>query len=335
MLDKFINGLGKKALSGYLINYNEALRLADAKDDLLDDLMYAANRIRKHFKGNQIDFCSIINAKSGHCSEDCKFCAQSAHNNTSIKEHPLLNEEQLLAEAKKADKQGAFRYGIVTSGRGIKSEAEISAICSALDKIGRRTGINRCASLGALNPDIFTRLKKSGLRRYHHNLETSEDFFSKICSTHTYKERLNTAYMVKNAGLELCCGGIFGLGEQMKYRLDLAFTLRRLSVDSVPLNFLVPVKGTPLQDQPVLSAREILKIIALFRFILPDKDIKVCGGREVNLRDLQALIYYAGANGALLGNYLTVAGKSVKEDKQMIADLGLVIKKRHPREKAL
>ncbi len=196
-------------------------------------------------------------------------------------------------------------------------------ICAALGRIAEQTSISRCASLGNLTPDMIRQLKEAGLTRYHHNLETSENFFPHVCSTHSYQERLDTVRLIKRAGLELCCGGIFGLGEDMGDRLELAFTLRELGADSVPLNFLTPISGTPLEAQLPLIPREILKIIALYRFILPDKDIKVCGGREANLRDLQSWIYYAGANGSLLGNYLTTTGKPAAEDLQMIKDLGL------------
>jgi biotin synthase len=321
MLNDFINQLTKRILAGYQIDYAEAQRLSRL-DDSLEDLLYAAHRIRKHFRGTEVDFCSIISAKSGRCSEDCKFCAQSAHYPTSVQEHPLVEDDKLFEGAVAAQAAGACRYGIVTSGRGIK-EPELERVCTALERISRRTAIQRCASLGELTPPMVRRLKDAGLSRYHHNLETSRKFFPRICSTHSYQQRLDTVRLVKQAGLELCCGGIFGLGEEMEDRLELAFTLRELEVDSVPLNFLVPIPGTPLQHQPPLPAREILKTIALFRFILPDKDIKVCGGREVHLRDLQSWIYYAGANGALLGNYLTTCGRPAEEDLQMIRDLGL------------
>lgn len=321
MLNSFIDRLAGKILDGYLVDYAEAQQLARL-EDCLEDLLYAAYRIRKCFRGEEIDFCSIINAKSGRCSEDCKFCAQSAHHHTSVNEHPLIDDDKILEGAVAAKEAGACRYGIVTSGRGIR-EAESERICAALKQIAKQVGINRCASLGSLTPDMIRQLKEAGLTRYHHNLETSENFFPQVCSTHSYQERLDTVRLVKQAGLELCCGGIFGLGEDMDDRLDLAFTLRELGVDSVPLNFLVPISGTPLEAQPPLTPREILKIIALYRFILPDKDIKVCGGREANLRDLQSWIYYAGANGSLLGNYLTTTGKPAAEDLQMIKDLNL------------
>jgi biotin synthase len=324
MLSSFISQLAQKVLDGCQIDYAEAQRLAEAGDSL-EDLLYAANRIRKYYRGNEVDFCSIINAKSGSCSEDCKFCAQSAHYHTAMQEHPLLEGERLLQGARAAQAAGACRYGIVTSGRGI-GRTELERICAALGQIGQQTDIPRCASLGRLTPQMVERLKAVGLSRYHHNLETSARFFPNICSTHSYQERLDTVRLVKQAGLEVCCGGIFGLGEGMDDRLELAFTLRELGVDSVPLNFLVPIQGTPLQDRPLLQPREILKIIALFRFILPDKDIKVCGGREACLRDLQSWIYYAGANGGMLGNYLTTLGRPAEEDLQMVRDLGLRVR---------
>ncbi len=326
MLNGFINKLAQQVLAGYRLDHAEARQLAEL-DDSMEDLLYAANRIRKRFRGTEVDFCSIINAKSGRCPEDCKFCAQSARYRTSAPEYPLLESDKLFGGALAAKSAGACRYGIVTSGPGIKNDTELKQICIALKQLSRGTDINCCASLGSLTPEMIKQLKAAGLTRYHHNLETSANFFPRICSTHSYQQRLDTVQLVKQAGLELCCGGIFGLGESLQDRLDLAFTLRELEVDSVPLNFLVPVPGTPLENQSPLYPGEILKIIALFRFILPDKDIKVCGGREAGLRDLQSWIYYAGANGSLLGNYLTTSGKPAAEDIQMIKDLGLKIKR--------
>jgi biotin synthase len=321
MLNSFISQLAKRVLDGYQINYSEALKLTRLEDSL-EDLLYAAYRIRRHYHGTEVDFCSIINAKSGRCPEDCKFCAQSAHYCTSAKQFPLIETEIILKGAQAARDIGAYRYGIITSGRRLR-EDELEKICAALDEIARKTDILRCASLGELTPNILNRLKAAGLSRYHHNLETSARFFPSICSTHSYQDRLNTARLVKRAGLELCSGGIFGMGEDMQDRLELAFTLRELGADSIPLNFLAPIPGTPLQDYPPLPPKEILKIIALFRFVLPDKAIKVCGGRETNLRDLQSWIYYAGANGSMLGNYLTTLGRPADEDLRLVNDLGL------------
>ncbi len=322
-IDSTINNIADKVLSGERIGFEDANKLVQG--DALDDLLYCANAIRKHYKGCKVHFCSIINAKSGRCPENCRFCAQSAHYHTAAKTYPLVETEKMLAGAESAESLGADCYCIVTSGRGAAQGDNLERICQAVQGIRRETDIPPAASLGELDEATVIKLKQAGLARYHHNLETSARFFPKVCSTHTYEDRLKTIRLIKQLGLELCCGGIFGLGEDWSDRLDMAFAIRELGADSVPLNFLMPIPGTPLGDNPPLSAREILKIIALFRFILPDKDIKVCGGREAHLRDMQSWMYYAGANGALIGNYLTTPGRPPEEDLRVIADLGLEV----------
>jgi biotin synthase len=212
----------------------------------------------------------------------------------------------------------------VTSGKGITSEGELDTLCKALEKIAQKTDIIPCASLGVLNPRQMKALSAAGLKRYHHNLETAESYFPKMCSTHSYQERVQTVRAAQEADLEVCSGALFGLGETGEQRIELAFALRELNVDSIPLNFLNPVTGTPLEHYPMLDPLEILKIIALFRFVLPEKDIRVCGGREVGLRTLQPLMYVAGANGTMVGNYLTTRGRNPAVDIQEIYDLGLV-----------
>jgi len=323
MLSNWVRELAEKVLAGGRIEFGEAERLYFEAEQ--DELLFWANRLRRAFKGKTVDFCSIINAKSGRCPEDCKFCAQSAHYRTSAPVYPLVSEKRLLKGMEEARRARARRYGIVVSGRRINSARELEMVCRALEAIRRMGGIGCCASLGELTAETARRLKASGLERYHHNLETSEEFFPQVCSTHSFADRVRTVRLAKEAGLEVCCGGIFGLGERPVDRLSLAFTLRELEVDSVPLNFLVPIPGTPLEGQPPLAPQEILRIVALFRFVLPRQDIKVCGGRERNLRDLQSWLFYAGANGALIGNYLTTPGRPPEEDWQMVADLELEI----------
>jgi biotin synthase len=316
----------EKIKEGRQINLEEVLRLShEVKEQKhLFFLLAYANLLREEFKGKAIDLCSIINARSGGCPEDCIFCAQSSRYKTKIERYPLISREKIIEGAQSAKEIGADRFGIVISGRGTKGGKDLDRICEVITVISNETDIGRCASLGTLTHEGAKKLKRAGLERYHHNLETSEKFFPKICTTHTYQERVETLKVAFDNGLAVCSGGIFGLGEEMKDRIDLAFALRELNVDSVPLNFLHPIPGTPAEHLPPLPPLEILKTIALFRFILLDKDIRICGGREVNLRGLQSLTYLAGANAVMIGNYLTTLGRDPKKDLQEIRDLGLV-----------
>lgn len=327
MISSIVECAVKTIEEGALLSKNEACDLLQVED--IHDLLYGANRLRQRFKGNSLDFCSIVNARSGKCSENCFFCAQSSHHDTQITTFPLINQQEILLQAKSASEAGACRFGIVTSGRGIHSGDDLENIAESIRRLARENIIARCASLGELSLEGADLLLKSGLQRYHHNLETSERFFPKICTTHTFRDRAKTIQIAKKVGLEVCSGGIFGIGESWDDRIELALTLRALDVDSVPLNFLVAVRGTPLQDTSALAPMEILRIIALFRYLLPTKDIKVCGGREVNLGDFQSWIYYAGANGTLIGNYLTTLGRPPEEDHRLAESLGLV-PKQHP-----
>jgi len=297
------------------------------RDDLpLFDLLWAANKVREEFKKNKVELCSIVNAKSGNCSEDCKFCAQSVRHNAKIERYPLLSEQNILKAAKSAKANNATCFGIVTSGKRIRNQKEISIICKTVKTIRTKIPSMKCSvSLGAIDKQFLSGLKKAGVKKIHHNLETSRNYFPKVCTTHTYEERLKTLKSAKDLGIKLCSGGIFGLGESRADRLDLAFTLRDLDVDSVPLNFLHPVKGTALENSVPMDVNEILRTIAIFRLILPKKDIKVCGGRAVNLRSMQSMIFFAGANGMMIGNYLTQAGQNPKVDLKMIKDLGLSV----------
>ena len=317
--------LASEIINGAKITQDQAHRLT-AVEQMQDifSFMSAANRIRHHYKSNVIDLCGVINAKSGKCSENCSFCAQSAYHNTDIQEYSLLSVEEMVNTANMVSTMNAHRVGIVTSGKTVRTKDEIDALCEALRRIKTELSIRRCASLGTLDEDALYKLKEAGLESYHHNLETSESFFPQICTTHSYQSRIDTVRTAKKVGLRVCSGGLFGLGEEWEHRVEMAFTLRDLDVDMVPLNFLHPVKGTRLENAEPLKALEILKLIALYRFILPDKDLRICGGREVNLRGLQPLMFVAGANGTMVGNYLTTAGRDYKQDLQDISDLGLI-----------
>jgi biotin synthase len=311
-----------RLLAGGAVDRAEATWLATEAP--FDELLFGANRLRRRFQGDVVHLCSIINAKSGACSQNCAFCAQSAHHAAEAPVYPLVDGDQMTAAAANAAKQGADRFGIVTSGESAcRNAAEFASICAAAGTIRDNGGIAACVSIGTLEPSDVERLYAAGLRRIHHNLETSARFFPEICSTHDRATRLATVRAAKAGGMDVCCGGLFGLGETWDDRVDLALELRELDVDAVPLNFLNPVPGTPLGGRPLLEPREALRIIALFRFVLPRKEIKVCGGREVVLRDLQSWMFLAGASGTMIGNYLTTAGRSAADDFRMFADLGL------------
>ncbi len=318
-----IAAVADRIMSGVRISGEEALALTLARGTDLFFLFAEANRIREHFVGERVFLCSIINAKSGRCSEDCSFCAQSAHHKTDAPVFPLVDEERMLACAKEAEACGSTCYGIITSGVGIKAGEELDRICRAVRRIRTETGISPSCSLGIIDAGVARALKEAGVETYHHNLETARSYFPNVCTTHDYEDDVATVRIAKEAGLKVCCGGIFGLGETATQRVELALTLRDLDVDSVPLNFLNPIPGTPLELADSIAPLDCLAAVALFRFILPDKKISVCGGREKNLRDLQSWMFLAGASGTMIGNYLTTSGRSTELDRQMLSDLGL------------
>lgn len=303
---------------------SSAQGLLEIEDNLIPLLFHGACLIRDHYNGHGIKLCAIVNAKSGRCPEDCAFCAQSAHHKTRIDAYPLMEPQQILHKAQEAEAMEARRFSIVTSGK-TPTEKELEQIAQAIRLIKEKTGLALCASLGMMAQGTAHQLKEAGLTRYHHNLETAPSFFPHICTTHRYEDDLNTLQSAKEAGLEVCSGGIFGLGESPQQRLELAFTLKEMAVDSIPLNFLNPIPGTPLEGTQSLTPLEILKSVALFRLILPDRDIRICGGREFGLRDLHPLVFWAGANGIMIGNYLTTQGRDYRTDLRMIQDLKLEV----------
>jgi biotin synthase len=318
-----IEKLKNETIKGKGISASDALELFIEGSNKPFRVIAAASEIREHFKGREIILCGITNAKSGKCSEDCKFCAQSSHYPTDAPSYPLKIASEMITEADDAARSGAEFFGIVTSGKRIKTKKEWNEIFKAVKGINK-TGINVCASLGLIDTEKAKELKAAGLFRYHHNLETSRSFFKNICTTHDYEEDVETIRIVKKAGLSVCAGALFGMGEGITHRIELAAKLRELNVDSVPLNILNPIKGTPLSHMLPLPPLEILMTIAVFRFMLPDKDIKLCGGKEKNLRQLLPLGIMAGANSLMTGNYLTTTGRDSKLDMEMITDLGLI-----------
>jgi biotin synthase len=311
-----IQNLALKVISGIPVTKPEAIQIAEIQKSDLPDLFSSANRIREAFSGDMIDLCAILNAKSGSCPEDCSYCAQSSKSKADIIKYPLLKKETAIEKAQEAKNGGVKRFSIVTSGRKV-GKTELREIAFMIEGI-KNIGLIPCASLGLLNKDELSFLKDRGLDRYHHNLETSERFFPHVCKTHTYKDKLKTLEAAQAIGLSVCSGGIFGMGETWEDRIDMAFSLKELDVDSVPVNFLIPIKGTPLSDRELLEPFEALKIISLFRFILPHKAIRICGGRVQVLGEFGSMIFMAGADSLMTGNYLTTTGRTFEDDLRFI-----------------
>jgi biotin synthase len=287
----------------------------------LSELISMADAIRKEEAGRELDLCTIMNAKSGMCSEDCKFCAQSCHHSTGAEVYPLKTKDEMVEAAKRAKEIGSKRFGIVTSGNALTKD-DLHVICDAIVEIRKTVGIGACASLGELSVEDLKLLKSSGLERYHHNIETSPSFYSKIVSTHLFSDRIKTVKAAMEAGLEVCSGGIIGLGESWEDRIEMALELKNLGVTSVPINILIPVKGTKIYGavEPI-SCIDAIKTIAIFRIILRGGIVKLAAGRETVLKDFQAMAFMAGANGMLIGGYLTVKGRDVKDDRQLIGEI--------------
>ena len=286
----------------------------------LEELIVSANKVRKAFIGKEMELCTIINAKSGLCGEDCKFCAQSRRNKAEISSYPLKRKDEIVEAARKAKETGAHKFGIVTSGNRLTPK-ELDIVSDAIREIKNEIDITVCGSLGALSRDDLKQLKAAGLARYHHNIETSPRFYSKIVSTHTFQERVDTVKSAKEVGLEVCSGGIIGMGEEWQDRIDMANLLKELDVDSVPINFLVPIKGTALQSIEPISIDDAIRTICIFRIILNNKIVKVAAGRETILKDSQQSIFKAGANGMLIGGYLTIKGRDIALDHQLIKEV--------------
>ncbi len=317
-----VNELKGKIFSGEAVTKEEALRLLEAP---LDELIAAANEIREHFNDNTFDMCTIINGKCGKCSEDCKYCAQSAHYHTACEDsYPLLSTEELLEQAKYNDKRGVLRYSIVTSGRALSDE-EVDKACESIRAIRTETNISVCVSFGLLNEDQFRRLKEAGASRVHCNLETSRRYFPTVCTTHTHDEKIETLKAAKRAGLSICSGGIMGLGETMEDRIDMALTARDLGVTSIPVNLLNPIPGTPYENNRVLSNDELCRIVAIFRFLIPQGMIRLAGGRGL-VGDKGEKCFKSGANAAISGDMLTTAGITVETDMDLIRRLGYEVK---------
>lgn len=320
-----ISELGQRVLAGGQIARQEALWLfnLEASSDILDLLSWA-NRIRERFKGNKIHLCSIVNAKAGSCSENCSFCAQSSFYQTGSPKYSFIDPEPVQEAADEANRNQVTAVGLVAAWKGLNEGPLLDEVCNRIREL-KATGKTRPdASLGIIkSQQVADRLKEAGLSCYGHNLESSRSFFPKTCTTHSYDDRLQTIAHLKKAGISICSGGIIGMGETREDRCDLAFSLKEIGASVVPINILNPVKGTPFENVPPLPALEILKTIACFRFILPRQEIMIAGGRTVNLRDAQSMIFMAGASAMMVGNYLTTLNQPVEKDLQMLKDLGL------------
>ncbi len=310
--------IAREILDGQQITPMKALSLMEAD---LDTLCECANELRKHFMGNAFDLCTIINAKSGACSEDCSYCAQSSRYPVEyVETYPLLSVEEMTKEAEYNAKSGVHRFSLVTSGRRL-SPRDLKGVARALAHIRDNVDIQLCSSNGLLSFEDFQVLKANGLVRYHNNLESSAAYFPKICTTHTYEEKIESIRAAHKAGLTVCSGGIMGLGETMEDRISLAFTVKELGVKSVPLNILSPIPGTPLAHMPILKKEEVLRIVAIFRFILPDSFIRLAGGRG-QMDDKGRQAFMSGANAAITGDMLTTSGISIARDIAMLEELG-------------
>ncbi len=323
MRTELIDNMVDTALRGESISYEQALQLESLTREELDYLFIGTDRIRDHFKGQDVKICSIVNAKSGKCVEDCSFCAQSSSFKTDSPEYELMDVEQIVQAAKEAEAFGANEFSIVVSGTSLDDRKELDRVIEAVKRIKAETQLETCCSLGLMPMEHLKELKEAGLDRCHHNLETAKSHFDKIVSTHTYEDEVNAVQNAKAVGLQVCVGGIFGMGESFAQRAELAFSIRDLGTQSFPINFLKPIEGTGLDHLDPMEHYEALRTIALLRLILPEIDLFVCGGREEVLTDQQERLFSAGANGILGGNYLTTKGEDPKRDIEMIENMGL------------
>ena len=317
--------LVRKVLSGGKLTREEGLWLFSLENEAdIIDLMSWANRVRQKYKGNKVHLCSIVNAKAGACSENCSFCAQSAAYHTASPRYGFVDPEPVLEAAEEANRHGVTAVGLVAAWKGLNEGPMLDEVCERIKELADSGKTRADASLGIIkNQRVADRLKEAGLECYGHNLESSRRFFPEHCTSHTFDDRIETIGYLKKAGIKICSGGIIGMGETREDRCDLAFTLREIGANVVPVNMLNPIKGTPFENKPGLPPMEILKTIACFRLILPKQEIMVAGGRTVNLRDLQSMIFMAGASALMVGNYLTTLNQPVEKDLQMLKDLGL------------
>jgi len=319
-MNESVARLKEEVIRGGEVTFDQARWLYDADSE---SLFEAADTIREFFCGNQVDLCAIMNAKSGGCEENCAYCAQSRHYFTGVQEYPLVDVDAVLARARENEQAGVKRFSLVTSGRALTGE-EFEQILRLYDTLRRHTSMALDASLGCLSYDQLCALRSVGVSTYHHNLETGPRFFPRICSTHTFEDRVATIEAAQRAGLAVCSGGIFGMGESVEDRLEMACVLRTLGVVSVPINVLVPIPGTPLEHQEALPLEDVYRTIAVYRFLLPRAMLRFAGGR-VRLGEGHERAYRLGINAALVGNLLTTVGNTIEEDVRLIRKMGLEV----------
>lgn len=311
-----VTDLKEKVLNGGLIDKSDAMQLWEAD---YDELCSAANEIREKFCSNNFDICTIVNGKSGKCSENCKFCSQSSFYHTCAGEYPLLDKESIVKEAMNNAEQGMLRFSIVTSGRRL-NDKEVDIMCDVIREIRKNTDISVCASFGLLNEEQYRKLKDAGVARIHNNIETSENNFPNVCTTHTFSDKINAIKAAQKAGIDICSGGIMGLGENNEDRVDMAFTLRELNVKSIPVNMLNPIPGTPFENNKKLTEKDMCRICAVYRFILPDAFIRLAGGRGL-MENKGRDCFLSGANAAISGNMLTTSGITFETDLALLKEL--------------
>ncbi len=315
--------LAERSIEGRVPSRDEAVAVLRCPEDEILSLLDAAFRVRRRFWQRRVRIHVLENAKSGACPEDCSFCSQSRHYTTPADVYPMESVEAIVEGARRAKRAGAYKYCIVTATTG-PSRRDLDVVCEATRRIKEELGLTICASLGKLTPEKARRLKEAGVDRFNHNLETSERYFPEVTTSHTYADRVSTVRIAKEAGMEVCCGGIVGMGEREEDVLDLAFALRELDVESVPVNFLDPRPGTPFAELPRVTPSWCLKVLCMFRFVHPRADLRVAGGREVNLRWMQPMALYA-VNSLFTSGYLTTPGAAPSSDHQMIKDLGFEV----------
>lgn len=314
-MEKLLN----KVLEGGELTFDEAIALSEKVDT--ETLAKVADEVRQRYCNDVVDTCSIINARSGKCSENCKWCAQSAHFKTGVQEYAVVPEEEMMEMARYNDKRGVHRFSLVTSGRKVNAK-DLKTYCHYYRRLNEETNLYLCASMGLMEEDELRQLYEAGVKRYHCNLEAAQSYFGTLCTTHTSEDKKRTIRAAQRVGMQICSGGIIGMGETMHQRIELAFELRELGVDSVPVNILNPIKGTPLQDVPYISDDEIRRTVALFRLILPKTQIRFAGGRLRLPKDVQKQILRGGMNGSLVGDMLTTVGNRINDDKTLFDETG-------------
>lgn len=315
-----LENIKEKGLNGESISREEADWAAGFAD--LDALCDVANAVCRHWQGNEVDSCSIVNARSGMCGEDCKWCAQATRHNTGCETYNFLDEKEVLQAAEANDKAGIRKFSLVTSGRAV-SKRDLSKFCATYSRLAKETDLHLCASMGLLGEEEMQMLKEAGVKRYHCNMETSSKFFPTLCSTHTPEDKRRTIEAARKCGMEVCSGGIIGMGESMADRIDFAFELAEMDVDSVPINILNPIPGTPLENTPLISEEDIIRTVAIFRFILPTKSLRFAGGRMRLSHESMLRIMTGGMNGVLMGDMLTTVSNTIADDRKLFNEAGL------------